>query len=169
VAKNRKLGFPRMKKINSQEVPETDQGSPHGKYRVFRRHLSVALGGKRDSGTWAGGHPFDLELTRIPAGAANFPLHQHSAQWELYIFLGGSGEMTNGHETLSVQAHDVVICPPEAPHKIVNTGADDLAYYVVADHQPADVVFYPETGKWGIKPQKKIFEMKEVDYFEPED
>ena len=158
-----------MKKINSQEVPESEQGSPHGKYRLFRRHLSVALGGKRDSGTWAGGHPFDLELTRLPAGAANFPLHQHSAQWEMYIFIRGRGEMRDGKEKMAVVPDDVVMCPPETPHQIVNTGTEDLIYYVVADQHPADVTFYPDTGKWGIKPQKKCFQMKEVDYFEPGD
>ena len=66
--------------------------------------FSVALGGKRDVGTWAGGHPFDLELTRMPADARNYPLHQHSAQWELYVFLAGFGEMTDGKEKITVRA-----------------------------------------------------------------
>jgi mannose-6-phosphate isomerase-like protein (cupin superfamily) len=158
-----------MKKINSQAVPEAEQGSPNGKYRLFRRHLSVALGGNRDSGSWAGGHPFDLELTRVPSGAANFPLHQHSAQWEMYVFISGSGEMTDGKEKMTIGPNDIVLCPPEQAHKIMNTGTVDLVYYVIADHHPADVTFYPDTGKWGIKPQRKCFELKEVEYFEPGD
>ena len=158
-----------MKKINSRDVPELEQKSPKGKYHLFRRHLSVALGGNRDLGTWAGGHPFDLEMTRLPAGAANFPLHQHSAQWEMYVFTRGSGEMTDGVEKIEVHADDVVLCPPEQPHQIINTGAENLVYYVIADQHPADVTFYPGTGKWGIKPQRKCFELKEVDYFEPGD
>ncbi|MEJ0000802.1 MAG: cupin domain-containing protein [Verrucomicrobiota bacterium] len=110
-----------MKKINAQDVPELEQGSPQRKYHVFRRHLSVALGAPRDVGTWGGGHPFEVELTRVPAGAANFPLHQHSAQWELYLFISGSGEMTDGREASPVGPGDVVLCAPEQPHKIVNT------------------------------------------------
>jgi uncharacterized cupin superfamily protein len=158
-----------MKKINSQQIAEEEQSSPHKKYHLFRRHLSVALGGKRDAAPSAGGHPFDLELTRLPPGAANFPLHQHSIQTELYLFLSGSGVITDGNEKTSVGPHDVVLYPPEQPHQIINTGSDDLVYYVIADNPPAEVTFYPETQKWGIKPQRKLFEMKETDYFEPGD
>ncbi len=158
-----------MHKINTHAVPEAEQKSPHGKYHVFRKHISVALGGKRDVGTWGGGHPFDLELTRIPTGAANFPLHQHYAQWEMYAFISGSGEVTDGQEKTPVEAGDVVICPPKNPHQITNTGSVDLIYYVIADHPVADITHYPETNKWAIKPPCKFFEMKETDYFEPGD
>jgi mannose-6-phosphate isomerase-like protein (cupin superfamily) len=158
-----------MKKINLQDVPEAEQGSPHKKYHLFRRHLSVALGGKRDIGPSAGGHPFDIEYARIPAGAANFPLHQHSAQWESYIFVRGSGEVTDGKETVTVRTDDVLLCPPEHAHKITNTGSEDLVYFVIADNPPAEVTFYPDTGKWAIKPQRKHFRMLEADYFEPGD
>ena len=126
-----------MKKTNLRDVSEAEQHSPNKKYHLFRRHISVALGARRDVGPWAGGHPFDIEYTRIPTGASNFPLHQHAAQWESYIFVRGSGEITDGTETVPVQ--------------------------------PDDVTFYPETQKWGIKPQRKYFEMKEGDYFEPGD
>jgi len=158
-----------MKKTNLRDVPESEQSSPNKKYHLFRRHVSVALGAKRDVGPWAGGHPFDLEQTRLPAGASNFPLHQHSAQWELYIFLRGSGEITDGKETLRVQADDVFLSPPEHAHKITNTGTEDLVYFVIADNPPAEITHYPDTQKWGIKPQRKYFQMKEADYFEPGD
>jgi len=158
-----------MKKINAQDVPEVEQRSPQGKYHLFRRYVSVALGGKRDVGTWGGGHPFELELSRLPAGASNFPLHQHSAQWEMYIFLSGSGAVTDGREKQDVGAGDVVLAGPEEAHKVTNTGVDDLVYYVIADNPMAEVTHYPETGKWSIKPQRKFFEMCEVDYFESGD
>ena len=62
-----------------------------------------------------------------------------------------------------------MLCPPEHAHQIVNTGLDDLLFYVVADNPPAEVTFYPETGRWGIKPHKKHFKMQEAEYYEPED
>jgi len=158
-----------MKKINLRDVPEEEQSAPNKKYHLFRRHVSVALGGNRDAGTWAGGHPFDIEFTRLPAGASNFPLHQHSAQWESYIFIRGTGKVTDGKETVDVQADDVLLFPPEHAHKITNTGTEDLVYFVIADQHPADVTFYPDTGKWGIKPHRKYFQMTEVDYYEPGD
>jgi uncharacterized cupin superfamily protein len=136
---------------------------------LYRKHLSVALGGKRDIGTWDGGHPFDVELVRIPPGARNFPLHQHSAQWEFYLILEGSGEVSNGTLTRPLAAGDALIFPPEEPHQIVNTGSNDLCYYVIATNQQADVSFYPENGQWSIKPQRKHFAMNEVPYYQPEE
>jgi mannose-6-phosphate isomerase-like protein (cupin superfamily) len=158
-----------MKKINLHDVPEDEQSSPHKKYRLFRRHVSVALGGQRDVGPSGGGHPFDIEMTRIPAGASNFPLHQHSAQWESYIFLRGQGEVTDGTETVQVQPDDVLLFPPNHAHKITNTGTDDLVYFVIADNPSVEITFYPDTQKWGLKPQRKFFHMRETDYFEPGD
>jgi len=158
-----------MNKINTREVSEAEAGSPHGKYKLFRKGLSVALGGKKDAGTWGGGHPFDVELVRIPPGAKNFPLHQHSAQWEFYLIVAGNGEVTDGTETNPVAAGDALLFPPEAAHELTNTGAEDLVYYVIADNPQADICFYPRTDTWAIKPQKKIFAMNEVPYYQPDE
>jgi uncharacterized cupin superfamily protein len=158
-----------MHKINTRDVPVQEQSSLHGKYRLTRQHLSIALGAKKDAGTSAGGHPFDVELVRLPTGAANFPLHQHSAQWELYLIIEGAGEARTGREIEPIQAGDVLMLPPEEAHQFVNTGPTDLVYYVIATNQPADITFYPETGKWAIKPQAKIFVINEVPYFEEGD
>lgn len=156
-----------MNKINIRDVPEVERKSPQGKYHLFRRHLSVALGGKSDTGTWGGGHPFDLELVRVPPGAKNFPLHQHAAQWELYLIVSGRGEVSNGSKVSVLEAGDTLIFPPDHAHQLTNTGPDDLSYYVIADQPQADVAFYPDTRRWSIKPQKKHFVMTEADYFEP--
>jgi len=158
-----------MKIVNQHDVETEERKSPHGKYHLHRKFLSLALGGKSDAGPWAGGHPFDLELTRVPPGATNFPLHQHSAQWELYIILEGEGEVNDGRELRRVKPGDVFLAEPEQPHNMKNVGATDLLYYVIATNQWADVTFYNETGTWGIKPQKTHFEMREVPYYQPTD
>ena len=49
----------------------------------------AALGAPRDAGVAGGGHPFDVELTKLPPGATNFPFHAHAAQWEVYLVLMG--------------------------------------------------------------------------------
>ena len=106
---------------------------------------------------------------RLPAGAANFPFHAHAAQWELYVFIEGRGEVRGPAETISVEPGESVIFPPGEAHQIRNTGDTDLVYYVIADHHPADVTTYPDTGKWGVKPQRKCFTMTETPYYEPGD
>lgn len=158
-----------MHKTQIATLSELEQRSPKGKYHIFRKSISEALGGKKDTGTWGGGHPFDIELSRVPPKATNFPYHAHSAQWEMYIFISGTGSVRGPLDTLTVSAGDCVLFPPEEAHSIINSGDEDLLFYVIADHAPADVVIYPDTGKWGIKPQRKCFRMTEVDYFEEGD
>ncbi len=158
-----------MKKINQRDVPEKEVQSPQGRYQLHRKFLSLALGGKSDLGPWGGGHPFDLELTRLPPGAANFPLHQHAAQWEMYVVLSGTGEVNDGRTWQSIEAGDILLAEPDQPHQFRNNGAVDLTYYVIATNQPADVTHYPVTGTWAVKPQRKHFLMQEVDYYQPGD
>ena len=158
-----------MKKINQRDVKEKEVKSPQGRYHLFRKFLTIELGGKSDTGPWDGGHPFDLELTRLPSGATNFPLHQHSAQWELYLILSGAGEVSNGNGWTPISAGDVFVAEPEQPHQLRNNGAADLTYYVIATNQQADVTYYPVTDTFSVKPQRKHFAMKEVDYYQPGD
>lgn len=158
-----------MHKINIRDIPEIERQSPQGKYHLFRRHLSLAVGGKPDVGTWGGGHPFDVELVRLPPGARNFPLHQHAAQWEMYVIVSGHGEMNDGSGTKPIESGDVLVFPPETAHQFNNSGTEDLVYYVIADQPQADVTFYPETGRWSVKPQRKHFSMNEEPYYDAGD
>ena len=107
-----------MRKINISQVSETEQHSPKGRFAVFRKHISIALGGLKDVGVFGGGHPFDLELVRVPSGRAAWPLHSHSAQWELYVFISGSGQVRTPSETVAVGVGDVIIHPPEEAHQL---------------------------------------------------
>ena len=150
-------------------IPEQEQRSPKGRYHLFRKNISDALGGEKDTGPSGGGHPFEVELVRMPPAATNFPFHAHFAQWEMYVFVSGQAEVRGNDETTQVAAGDAVIFKPGDAHSIRNTGASDLTYYVIADNSPADIVSYPDTGKWGIKPQRKLFVMRETAYYEDED
>ena len=160
---------PSMNKANQEKLDWVELKSPKGKYHIFRRHISLAMGGKKDTGTWGGGHPFDLELTRIPPGATNWPHHAHSAQWELYIILSGCGRVRTPEGWQNIGPGDSFIHPPGEPHQIHNNGTEDLLYYVVADNPQADIGTYPDSGKWFAKPQRKTFEIVEVNYYKGEE
>ena len=135
----------------------------------MRRHISEALGAPRDAGVAGVGHPFDVELTKLPPGATNFPFHAHAAQWEVYLVLIGVGELRAGHTVTEVTAGDTFVCPPGEPHQLKNTGTEDLIYYVIADNPRADVTNYPDSNKWFVKPQRKSFTMQETDYYANEE
>lgn len=155
--------------VTIDAIPETEQRSPKGTYRSFARDISLALGGVRDTGVWGGGHPFDLQHRRVPPGAAVCPLHAHGVQWELFVALAGAATVQSGPDKHAVKAGDVFLQTPGTAHQIVNTGAEDFRFYVIADNHPADHTFYPNSGKWMLKPGRKIFRMTETDYFDGEE
>jgi uncharacterized cupin superfamily protein len=159
----------RMTRTQSDDLPWTEQNSPKGKFGIQRRAISQAAGGKKDIGTWGGGHPFDLEIHRVPPGKINFPLHEHSAQWEAYYILSGSGKVRSRDGKEAIKAGDYLVFSPGEAHQLINTGSEDLTYLVIADQPQADVIHYPDSGKWFVKPQKKVFEMVEVEYFKEEE
>ena len=66
-------------------------------------------------------------------------------------------------------AGDALLFPPGDAHQLTNTGDADLLYYIVTDQPPADVVHYPDSDKWFVKPQRKQFRMQEVEYYDGED
>ena len=80
-----------MNRIHLSAIPEEEQRSPGGKFHSWCRNLSLAVGGLRGTGAWGGGHPFDLQIRRLPPGAAVCPFHLHLVQWELFVVRAGEG------------------------------------------------------------------------------
>jgi len=166
-------GFPTAETrfVAIDTIPWEPRGvSPKGTYRSEVRDISLALGGRRDVGIWDGGHPFDLQTRRVPPGAAVCPLHAHTVQWELFVVLAGTATVRVGRDSRhAVGPGDVFMQPPGTAHQIVNTGAEEFVYHVIADNPPADIIYYPDSDKWGAKPQRKFFRMTETDYFDGEE
>ena len=159
-----------MKIINESEVELEHRLSPGETFELKRRHVSLALGGAKDKGTWGGGFPFDVELATLPPGKKNYPYHAHAAQWEQYIFVSGTGRLLNqNREWISVRKGDHVLCPPGRAHQIHNNTEEPLVYYVISDHPRADVTTYPNTGKRHLKPDYLVCRVEETDYYEGEE
>src|ERR1700690_2450207 len=79
--------YPTMHLVNSSSVPIEHRKSPRGSFEIVRRHISVALGAKRNVGAWGNGHPFEVEVAQIPPGKKGYPYHSHAAQTEYYAVL----------------------------------------------------------------------------------
>ncbi|PYI85945.1 MAG: cupin [Verrucomicrobia bacterium] len=125
-----------MKKVNINDIKEQAWQSPGGKYAVSFKGISEALGRDSSSLDLSERHPFDLEWNRVPPGKQNFPYHAHSAQWELYLVISGQGRVRHKDGTTDVVAGDAFIFGPDEPHQLINSGQEDLTYYVVADTEP---------------------------------
>lgn len=155
--------------VHLPDLPETEQRSPRGTFRSFVRDVSLALGGQRNGGTWCGGHPFDVQLRRIPPGAAVCPFHAHLAQWEYFVVETGTATVRAGAETHVLGAGEVWFHPPGEPHQLLNRGETDLVVLIVADNPPLDAFHYPDSGKWGLRPPGIYFRLVETGYFDGEE
>jgi len=57
--------------------------------------------------------------------------HAHDKEEEVYIFLGGSGDMQVGEERFAVNKGDVVLVQGGQFHRVFNTGKDELRFFCV--------------------------------------
>jgi uncharacterized cupin superfamily protein len=158
-----------MKRIRVDDLPWEESVSPKGRFHSFYRNLSLALGGKRDVGTAGGGHPFDVQIRRVPPGASVCPFHVHGSQWEFFLVSSGEATIRCDDETAVVSAGDAFLHPPGTAHKISNTGTEDFVFIVIADNPSGENCFYPDSGKWMVKPARKVFRPTETDYFDGEE
>ena len=159
-----------MKKVNVGEIEELAWTSPKGKFAGFGKQISEALGRKPDSTDALERHPFDLELLRVPPGKAPYPYHAHSAQWEFYHVVAGSGSVRDAHGLTPVSAGDAFLFKPGEAHQVVNDGNEDLLILVVADNPIGESSYYPDSSKWGVKmPERRVMRSANLDYFDGEE
>jgi quercetin dioxygenase-like cupin family protein len=159
-----------MKKVNVAEVEEAVWTSPKGTFAGAFRGISIALGRKPESMDLRERHPFDVEITRIPAGKKNCPFHSHSAQWEYYQVLEGEGFVRDEAGETAVRTGDAFLFAPGEAHQL-RAGADgDLTILVVADNPVGESCHYPDSGKWLVRsPERQLLRSEALDYFDGEE
>lgn len=158
-----------MRTINLRDVEEEEWRSPGGGFVGYGKQVSLALGAVPNARLHAGGHPFDLEVGRLPAGHTGCPFHSHATQWELFVILEGTGRVRHGQDVLEVGPGFAVMHPPGEPHQLINTGTGDLRYLLVADNPAVDIWYYPDSDKWGFKPPVRHFRLTDIDYYADEE
>jgi len=162
-----------MRKVNINEIKEEVWQSPGGKYAVSFKGISEALGREPASLDLSKRHPFDIESNRVHPGKSNFPYHAHSAQWELYLIVSGEGKVRDKDGTTEVVAGDAFIFGPDQPHQLINSGKQDLVYYVIADNPIGESSYYPDSGKWKVNrssaADRVAIKGRETDYFDGEE
>jgi uncharacterized cupin superfamily protein len=162
-----------MKKVNVSEIKEEPWQSPKGKYVVAFKGISEALGREPSSLDLAKRWPFDLEWNQVPPGKSNFPFHAHSAQWEMYLVVSGSGIVRDKDGKTNIGAGDAFIFGPNEPHQITNSGDVDLIFYVIADNPIGESAYYPDSNKWKANKtsatDRVVLKGEETDYFDREE
>jgi len=159
-----------MKKVNTKDVPELTWSSPKGKFAGAGRQVSEALGRKPQSMDLRERHPFDVEILRIPPGQTPYPYHSHSAQWEFYHVISGSGKARHDGGMTPIEAGDSFIFEPGQAHQLFNDGKADLLMYVVADNPIGESGYYPDSDKYIVRtPGRKLMRSDSLDYFDGEE
>ena len=159
-----------MKIVNTNSLEELKWSSPKGKYGGAGRQVSEALGRKPQSTDLRERHPFDVEILRVPAGKIPYPYHTHSAQWEFYHVISGSGQVRHEDGTNPIKAGDAFIFEPGQPHQLINDGAEDLIVYVVADNPIGESGYYPDSDKYIVRtPGRKLMRSDALEYFDGEE
>lgn len=95
-----------------------------------------------------------IGYSELPPGKCGCPFHNHHIEEELFIILDGEGEYRFGEERHAVQKGDVLGAPAggaETAHHIINTGTVPLKYLAISANAKADVVEYPDSGKFLAK------------------
>jgi uncharacterized cupin superfamily protein len=134
------------------------------------RKISEELGRDIESTDLMHRHPFDVEITKVPPGAASCPYHSHSAQWEFYHVISGRGTVRHAEGTSAIEAGDAFIFKPNEPHQMINDGDDDLVFYVIADNPIGETCHYPDSSKWAVKiPSNRIIRGEPLDYYDGEE
>ena len=96
--------------------------------------------------------------------------HSHSAQWEFYHVISGTGVVRHEGGTTPIAAGDAFIFKPGQAHQISNDGAQDLVMYVVADNPIGESHYYPDSEKWGVgSPERRIIRSEPLDYYDGEE
>ncbi len=171
-----------MHKVNTTKMVEVTWSSPKGKFVGAGKEISEELGRKPESTDLNERHPFDVEILRIPPGKAPYSYHSHSAQWEFYHVISGSGVVRHKDGTTTIEAGDAFIFKPGEPHQITNDTTQDMILYVVADNPIGDILYVvadnpigdtyyqPDSNKWGVPiPERRLVRSDALDYFDGEE
>ena len=159
-----------MRKINSNDVHEESYWSPKRTIGGYGRAISEALGRKPDSTDLLDRHPFDVEIQRIPASMPSNPYHSHSAQWEFYYVLSGSGVVRDDRGKTPVGPGDAFLFKPGEAHQLFGGDAEELVVMCIADNPIGESWYYPDSKKYGVGSPKRAFIRGEpLDYWEGEE
>ncbi len=159
-----------MKKVNTNSMAELTWASPKGKFAGAGKQVSEALGRDPFSTDLLQRHPFDVEILRIAPGQIPYPYHSHSAQWEFYHVLSGSGQVRHQEGTTPIEPGDAFLFKPGEPHQLITDGTVDLVLCVVADNPIGESCHFPDSGKWMVRsPERKLIRPGEVEYYDGEE
>jgi len=159
-----------MRKVNTSSLVEELYVSPSGKFGSASKEISIALGRKPRSTDLNERHPFDVEICRILPGKSNCPYHSHSAQWEFYHVISGTGVVRHLEGSTAIETGEAFLFEPGEPHEITNNTSADLVILIVADNPIGETCYYPDSNKWLVRsPESTLIRSGPLDAYDGEE
>ena len=127
--------------INLDQLDFSEFGKDEN-FRARRGPVSSRIGARKLS----------YAVVRLDPGKRAWPYHSHHVAEEMFYILEGEGTLRHADEEYAIRAGDF-ICSPADPlqaHQIVNTSEAELSYIALGTDEPADVMLYPDSGKYGV-------------------
>jgi uncharacterized cupin superfamily protein len=133
-----------------------------------------AAGAGRDLARAAGSVSTGLRHVEVDPGKAGAPPHCHSVEEEIFVVLTGSGALVlvdhEGEHETPVRPGSVIARPPgTAVAHCLRAGDDGLTYLAYGTRDPADICFYPRSGKIAFRGIGLIGRIERLDYWDGED
>lgn len=125
--------------LNELEFSEFGKGD---RFRAERAPVSSRIGAKN----------LGYAVVRLAPGKRAWPYHSHHVIEEMFYILEGKGTLRHAGEEYPLQAGDFICSPadPDQPHQIINTSDEELTYLALSTQELADVMLYPDSGKYGV-------------------
>ena len=143
--------FPRVRKINTNNLAELTWSSPNGKFTGAGKESPRRSGASRSRQISSSGIRLMSRSAASRRATTPYPYHSHSAQWELYHVISGTGTVRHQDGTTRIEPGDAFLFQPGQPHQLINDGTEDLVLYVVADNPLGESCHYPDSGKWLVR------------------
>lgn len=148
-------------RVNLDEVTYVRFAADPAPYSGAMAELGWLLGARRL--TYAAG--------RLRRGEHYCPYHWHTAEEELFVVVSGTPMVRTPAGTFALRPGDVVAFGTDArgAHRVWNEAAEDVVVLMVANADPADVCFYPDSQKLLVEATGTIVRDHPVlDYFDAE-
>lgn len=161
-----------MRPIQNVEDVAFDHHVHGDKFETLDGPMAAALGARQ----------LGCSVNVVPPGKRAWPFHRHHVNEELVYVIEGTGTLRLGDREVPIRKGDVMAFPAAGEaHQIVNTSGEDLRYLSVSTMIPADVIDYPDSGKFAVRaggapggdPETRTFDLvarkvPSVEYWEGE-
>lgn len=124
-----------------------------------------------DVGRIMGAEKLGYGVTRLGRGEAFCPLHWHTREEELFVVLAGTPTLRTPRGTSELRPGDLIAfrTEPGGAHRLENHAAADAIVLMIANSDPGDACYYPDSGKFVVEATGTLVrERPQLDYFEGE-